>query len=67
MTTITDAELSLHASESSAWVAIDGGVYDVTEFLYDHPGGEDILLDHCGTDASEACVAPRVPLAEELD
>lgn len=28
-------------------------VYDVTQFLNEHPGGEEILLDHKGVDASE--------------
>ncbi|KOX74309.1 Cytochrome b5 [Melipona quadrifasciata] len=28
-------------------------VYDVTTFLNEHPGGEEILLDHGGKDASE--------------
>lgn len=28
-------------------------VYDVTSFLNEHPGGEEILLDHSGIDASE--------------
>ncbi|KAJ8686334.1 hypothetical protein QAD02_022128 [Eretmocerus hayati] len=28
-------------------------VYDLTDFLNEHPGGEEILLDHGGKDASE--------------
>ncbi|XP_015110477.1 cytochrome b5 [Diachasma alloeum] len=28
-------------------------VYDVTLFLNEHPGGEEVLLDHHGKDASE--------------
>uniref|UniRef100_A0A6V7IKZ8 Cytochrome b5 heme-binding domain-containing protein n=1 Tax=Bracon brevicornis TaxID=1563983 RepID=A0A6V7IKZ8_9HYME len=28
-------------------------VYDVTAFLNEHPGGEEVLLDHLGKDASE--------------
>ena len=29
-------------------------VYDVTEFLAEHPGGEEILLETAGTDSTEA-------------
>ncbi|PWN35291.1 putative cytochrome b5 [Meira miltonrushii] len=47
-------EVKQHKSEESAWVVVDGGVYDVTEFLEDHPGGKKILLKNCGKDASEA-------------
>lgn len=42
------------STEDSAWVVVDGGVYDVTEFLEEHPGGKKILLKNCGKDASEA-------------
>lgn len=31
---------------------IDNKVYDVTKFLEEHPGGEDILLDSSGRDAT---------------
>ncbi|KAI3478692.1 hypothetical protein L1887_59329 [Cichorium endivia] len=47
-------ELKNHKSADSAWVAVDGKVYDVTEFLDDHPGGKKILLKNCGKDATEA-------------
>ncbi|CAD6585123.1 MAG: hypothetical protein CYPHOPRED_002972 [Cyphobasidiales sp. Tagirdzhanova-0007] len=42
-----------HASIESAWVIVDNGVYDVTEFLPEHPGGKKILLNACGKDSSE--------------
>ncbi|KAL7306034.1 hypothetical protein TKK_0001499 [Trichogramma kaykai] len=32
---------------------IKNNVYDVTEFLNEHPGGEEILMDHGGKDATE--------------
>jgi cytochrome b involved in lipid metabolism len=31
---------------------IDSKVYDVTEFVHEHPGGEQVLLTHVGKDAS---------------
>jgi hypothetical protein len=30
------------------WMAIDGKVYDISLWLHEHPGGEDILLQHAG-------------------
>jgi hypothetical protein len=45
-------EVTKHRSRDDAWVIIDGHVLDVTRFLHDHPGGEDILLDVSGRDAS---------------
>jgi cytochrome b involved in lipid metabolism len=47
-------EVKAHKSKESAWVIVDGGVFDVTDFLEDHPGGARILLKNCGKDSSEA-------------
>lgn len=33
-------------------MVIDGKVYDVTKFLDEHPGGEDIMIDSSGRDAT---------------
>lgn len=33
-------------------MVIDSKVYDVTSFLEEHPGGEDILIDSSGRDAT---------------
>lgn len=42
-----------HTKTSDVWVLIDGTVYDVTTYLAEHPGGDDILMYHGGRDASE--------------
>jgi len=34
-------------------VSRDGKVYDVTSFLVDHPGGDDLILKHAGKDVEE--------------
>jgi sulfite reductase (NADPH) flavoprotein alpha-component len=39
--------------EAGYWMAIDGGVYDVTGFRHLHPGGTHILVESSGTDATE--------------
>jgi len=45
-------EVSKHTSKSDCWMVIDNKVYDVTKFLVEHPGGEDIMLDSAGRDAT---------------
>ncbi len=35
--------LSQHNTAESCWFVIRGVVYDVTKFLEDHPGGDDVL------------------------
>lgn len=50
-------QLAQHASEESAWIAVDGSVYDVTEFVDRHPGGREILLLALGRDATDLFVS----------
>lgn len=50
---ITLEQCAEHTTRDSCWLAIDGKVYDVTKFLDDHPGGDDIIVEHAGTDATE--------------
>ena len=33
---------------------INGSIYDITPFVDEHPGGEEVLLDVAGQDATEA-------------
>ena len=34
-------------------MSINGKVYDVSKYLEDHPGGEEVLLDRVGQDATD--------------
>ncbi|KAG2382709.1 hypothetical protein C9374_005289 [Naegleria lovaniensis] len=54
--TITKQELEEHNEDNAKaqWIVVDGKVYDITDYKHEHPGGEDILLEHAGADASEA-------------
>ena len=55
--TIPVAELAAHNSPKSCWMALNGIVYDLTEFLSQHPGGGAILLKHSGKDATSVLKA----------
>lgn len=46
-------DLKQHTSETSCWLLVNGKVYDVTEFLEEHPGGYDIILQSAGKDATQ--------------
>lgn len=50
-------EVALHNTEESAWIAIRGNVYDVTEFVDKHPGGREILLLAVGRDATDLFIS----------
>ncbi|KAF5811470.1 putative cytochrome b5-like heme/steroid binding domain, cytochrome b5, heme-binding protein [Helianthus annuus] len=46
-------EVSKHNRKTDCWVIISGKVYDVTPFLDDHPGGDEILILATEKDATE--------------
>ncbi|KAG0495106.1 hypothetical protein HPP92_006100 [Vanilla planifolia] len=54
---ISSEELKRHKSPSDLWLSIQGKVYDVTDWVKDHPGGEIPLLDLAGQDVTDAFVA----------
>lgn len=49
----TLSDLAEHDHEDSCWLAIEGGVYDVTEFLPMHPTPAAVVLPSCGGEATE--------------
>ncbi|MCW3158413.1 cytochrome b5 domain-containing protein [Micropruina sonneratiae] len=47
-------EVKEHNSTTSCWAAIRGGVYDLTDWINQHPGGPEHIVALCGTDATAA-------------
>ncbi|KAJ3748598.1 FMN-dependent dehydrogenase-domain-containing protein [Lentinula detonsa] len=52
-TMLSGREVAQHNSRESCWIIVHGKVYDVTEFLNDHPGGSRIILKYAGKDATQ--------------
>lgn len=52
-TKFTAAQISSHSKRSDCWLIIDGSVYDVTDYLNQHPGGISQVTPFCGKDATE--------------
>ncbi|KKY20752.1 putative cytochrome b5 [Phaeomoniella chlamydospora] len=51
---LTYAEVSEHNTKKDCYMVIHDKVYDTTSFVDEHPGGEEVLLDVGGQDATEA-------------
>ena len=49
---ISLTQIAQHGSRSSCWSAINGGVYDLTSWIPNHPGGEQAIMSLCGIDGS---------------
>ena len=46
-------DVAQHATREDCWIAVEGGVYDVTEFMEIHPGGIGMLKMVAGKDATQ--------------
>jgi cytochrome b involved in lipid metabolism len=48
----TLAEVAQKNTSADCWVAIDGGVYDLTMWIRSHPGGSGAITQLCGKDGT---------------
>ncbi|KAL3567676.1 hypothetical protein D5086_030327 [Populus alba] len=49
----TFEQVTVHNNHKDCWLIINGKVYDVTKFMEDHPGGDEVLLSSTGQDATD--------------
>jgi cytochrome b involved in lipid metabolism len=52
--TFTLDECKKHVSDKDCWLVVHGKVYNVTDFLEEHPGGYDIILTSAGDSGRQA-------------
>ncbi|KAL0327117.1 UNVERIFIED_CONTAM: cytochrome isoform A [Sesamum angustifolium] len=62
----TMEEASEHNTKDDCWVVVDGKVYDVSSYLDEHPGGDDVLLRATGKDATDEFEDGHSKTAREL-
>ncbi|PMR72895.1 cytochrome b5 domain-containing protein [Billgrantia endophytica] len=68
---ITLAELAEHDHAESCWKAIHGQVYDLTDYIPDHPTSEEVIVEWCGRESTygwdnKRPGVPHSPRAESL-
>ncbi|ESK91906.1 mitochondrial cytochrome [Moniliophthora roreri MCA 2997] len=51
---LASSAIAEHNNRNDCWIIVHGRVYDVTDFLDEHPGGSKIILKYAGADATEA-------------
>ncbi|WVR06812.1 hypothetical protein IAU60_003848 [Kwoniella sp. DSM 27419] len=58
-----------NSRDKGVWIVVHGHVYDVTDFLDEHPGGAEIILRYAGMDATEEYepIHPPDAIKDNLD
>lgn len=51
---ISAADVAQHASPDDCWSVVEGTVYDLTEWIPQHPGGPQVIEAMCGKDGTAA-------------
>jgi len=55
--TFTLADVAKHNSAQSCYSVVSGGVYDLTSWIAQHPGGKSAIIGMCGVDATNAFIS----------
>lgn len=53
----TLAQVEAHNTGTDCWSVVSGGVYNLTSWIAQHPGGQSSILGMCGRDATGAFMA----------
>lgn len=55
----TRSQVQCHSTLDDCWMVIFDKVYNITDFVYIHPGGDFILFEYAGRDATHAFLSTR--------
>ncbi|BCR85143.1 FMN-dependent alpha-hydroxy acid dehydrogenase [Aspergillus chevalieri] len=54
-------QIAGHNTPEDCWIVVDKQIWDVTDFLEEHPGGPTIILKYAGRDATKAYSEVHAP------
>lgn len=58
------SEVARHNTPEDCWTAVNGQVYDMTDFIARHPAGPAGIIEMCGVDATEIFASEHAGQAE---
>ncbi len=61
------SDVAAHATPTDCWTAVAGTVYDLTQWIDQHPGGSGVIEGMCGIDATAAFEAQHQGQGEPND
>ncbi|KAH7402266.1 FMN-dependent dehydrogenase-domain-containing protein [Phaeosphaeria sp. MPI-PUGE-AT-0046c] len=66
---LTIEEVKKHDKENDCWIVVNDVVWDITDFIPSHPGGNEIITKHAGFDASTSYNSVHSPslISKTLD
>ncbi|KZL82522.1 cytochrome b2 [Colletotrichum incanum] len=65
--TVSLTDLSKHNTKQDCWIAVHSKVWDITDFISEHPGGPSVLLRCAGSNATQIFDKVHAPeILEEL-
>ena len=50
----TRSQVMKHNKVDDLWIIVEGSIYELSNFVFEHPGGENALLEHAGRDGTKA-------------
>ena len=59
---VSAAEVATHRSADDCWVIIEGSVYDLTNYISLHPGGDQPIVSNCGQDGTQTFLRMPEPI-----
>lgn len=66
LTVFSKEQIAENDNRDSAWIVVDGKVYDTTSYLDEHPGGAASILTSAGKDATEMFNAIHSDTAKQM-
>jgi cytochrome b involved in lipid metabolism len=58
----TKEEVAKHNTRDDCWIIVDNNVYDVTDYIEEHPGGDSIMTN-AGGDSTVGVHGPQHPIS----
>ncbi|PLN78875.1 putative mitochondrial cytochrome b2 [Aspergillus taichungensis] len=58
---LSTQQVAGHNTPNDCWIVVENHVWDVTDFLEEHPGGSAIILKYAGRDATKAYSEVHTP------